>query len=121
VNSKAKFVTKSNATRDELEWLRDSQGMKWSEIAQMPKFRGIPQQTLGMIYLGKRSVPKKYRAQLGEPDTQPVPICTKCGVPHWYDCKTHGLKRKKTMKTWTSLSSLSSKEILWLLENRIEV
>ena len=79
-------VTESNAIRDELALIRDNLCMTWREIATMPKYQGIPIQTLSMIYLGKRGVPKKYRERLGLPTTQPAPVCPEHGVVHVGKC-----------------------------------
>ena len=79
-------VTKSNAIRDELAYLRDNLCLKWREIAKRQKFKGIPIQTLSMIYLGKRGVPKRYREQLGIPETQLAPVCPVHGVVHLGGC-----------------------------------
>jgi len=65
--------------------LRDTYGLKWSEIIEIPKFASIPLRTLSMIYLGKRGVPKKYREQLGEPIIIPTVACSACGKVHSYD------------------------------------
>ena len=87
-------VTKSNAIRDELVDLRDNLCLKWRDIAKMPKFKGIPIQTLSMIYLGKRDVPKKFRKQLGEPATAPAPVCLVHGVVHCFDCRTQTVRKQ---------------------------
>ena len=79
-------VTESNAVRDELALIRDNLCLTWREIATMPKYQGIPIQTLSMIYLGKRGVPKRYREQLGIPDTAPAPVCPVHGVVHVGKC-----------------------------------
>jgi len=94
-------VTESNAIRDELADLRDNLCLKWREIAKRQKFKGIPIQTLSMIYLGKRGVPKRYREQLGIPDTAPAPVCPSCNVVHVGKCPKHskGLSYTRTRRT----------------------
>ena len=126
VSSKSNLVTKSNATRDRLKHLRDNLSLKWEDIAAMPEFnhpKRIPQQTLYMIYAGERDVPKKFRKQLGEPETAPAPVCTNpnCegyGEPHVYDCRTQAVKKKAKPRRVTKWRDLGPEDLRWALDNR---
>ena len=75
--------------------LRDRYGLSWPKIAKIPKFKGIPIQTLSMVYHGKRAVPKKYRRQLGVPSMATVPVCPEHGEPHCYDCQTQTVQNRR--------------------------
>ena len=86
MSSKPYDLTKCKGTRDELRTLRDTYGLKWSQILEIPKYSLIPLQTLSMIYLGKRNVPKKYRKQLGEPLLISTAACIECGIVHVGKC-----------------------------------
>jgi len=118
-------VTKSNTTRDELIKLKDTDMLKWSEIMQIAKFRGIPKRTLSMIYLGKRDVPKKFRRQLGEPDTAPAPVCTACGKVHAIDraceltvtVRRKGKPRKRQIR-WGWLWDVPQNELIQMINER---
>ena len=94
-------VTKSNATRSALIEFRDVRGMKWREIAAEPKFRKIPIRTLQKIYSGERDVPDKWRAQLGEPEVAPAPVCPRCNVVHLGRCKNKPTKQRKRYPIYT--------------------
>ena len=103
-------------------YVRDKLCLKWDEIAEMPEFRGIPKQTLNQIYHGKRDVPKKYRARLGEPDTAPAPVCAVHGVVHCYDCAKQVVKdrdaKPKEYKRWGWLWDMPKAELVYRMDNR---
>lgn len=116
--SKFYDLTKCKGVKDELTALRDTYGLKWSEILEIPRFADIPLPTLSMIYLGKRDVPKKYRKQLGEPETTEVPVCPIHGDAHTYDCTKQTVKAKSEPRRKTKWRDVSTKELLWALANR---
>ena len=110
--------------REALKMLHDTSGLSWRKIAQMPKYRGIPAGSLCSFATGKKDLANEYKARLGIPFETLAPACSACGQVHAIDkaCqKVVTVRKRKTFKTWTDLFSLSSKEVSWLLENRVEM
>lgn len=102
-------LTKCKGTREKLIALRDTYGLKWSEILEIYPFSELPPQTLSMIYHGKRKVPKVYCELLGEPVTAPAPVCTNSdcegyGKPHTWDCRTQTIRSKPKSSNSRALS-----------------
>lgn len=85
----------------------------WRQIVKMPQFKGIPAGTLCSIAHGREPLDNHLRKQLDLPVFEPTAVCTICGIVHVKKCP-HNITKPKY------ITEMSTKELLWCLENRKE-
>jgi len=120
------LVRPSDVIRNRLIALHDTQGMKWREIHALLRKEGINIPAGSLCTFAKDgTIAKKYRTLVGLPAMIPAPVCSKCGVPHWYDCATQIVKAKRPKKApairWGWLFDYSKADVIRMLENRQEM
>ena len=119
------LVRPSDVIRTRLIALHDTQGMNWREIHARLLKEGINIPAGSLCTFAKDgTIARKYRTLVGLPAMIPAPVCSKCGVPHWYDCATQTVKAKRTKKApairWGWLSDLPQKDVIRMMDERQE-
>ena len=123
------LVRPSDVIRTRLIALHDTQGMNWREIHARLLKEGINIPAGSLCTFAKDgTIARKYRTLVGLPAMIPAPVCSKCGVPHWYDCATQTVKaknkppvkRKRYPKYNNWLSDLPQTDVRQMLDERQE-
>jgi len=117
------LVRPSDVIRTRLIALHDTQGMNWREIHARLLKEGINIPAGSLCTFAKDgTIARKYRTLVGLPAMIPAPVCSKCGVPHWYDCATQTVKAKRTKKApairWGWLWDLPQTDVRKMLDER---